>query len=75
MAFLKNEILQFPRFESRVKKLLFIFLVCEAAEQGCQIFLGTKYQNWEITKIAKLPLNYKNVLKMYQKAVKYTKWP
>jgi hypothetical protein len=35
-------------------------------EQGCQIFLGTKYQNWK---------NIPNYHKLYQMSIKYNKRP
>jgi hypothetical protein len=34
-------------------------------KQGCQIFLGTTYQNWKI---------HQSDYKKYQMAIKYTKW-
>jgi hypothetical protein len=42
-------------------------------EQGCQIFLGSKYQNWE--KFTKLPQNIPNYHKIYQITTKYAKLP
>jgi hypothetical protein len=36
------------------------------SSQGCQIFLGTKYQNWK---------NIPNYRKIYQMSIKYTKRP
>jgi hypothetical protein len=44
-----------------------------APDQGCQIFLGTRYQNGE--KYTKWPQNIPNDLKIYQMTTKYTKWP
>jgi hypothetical protein len=47
--------------------------VVTRAEQGCQIFLDTIYQNGgEIYQIA---LNYQNSHNMYQLDVVHTKWP
>jgi hypothetical protein len=48
--------------------------------QGCQIFLGTNYQNgiyiYQLTiKYAKCLQKIPNGRKIYQMAVKYTKWP
>jgi hypothetical protein len=51
--------------------------------QGCQIFLGTTYQNGKnstklpyqmATKYTKWPQNIPNGHKIYQMATKYTKW-
>jgi hypothetical protein len=44
-----------------------------ALEQGCQIFLGRKYQNEE--KYTKCPQNILNDPKIYQMTQKYTKLP
>jgi hypothetical protein len=41
--------------------------------QGCQIFLGTIYQNGE--NYTNLPLNYQNGHKIYQMAIIYSKRP
>jgi hypothetical protein len=43
------------------------------AIQGCQIYLGTTYQNGE--KFTKLPQNITNGHKTYQTVVKYSKLP
>jgi hypothetical protein len=43
----------------------------ELANQGCQIFLATTYQNGN--KYTKQPENVPNGHKLYQIAVKYTK--
>jgi hypothetical protein len=42
-------------------------------DQGCQIFLVTKYQNGE--KYNKLPRTIPNVHKILQKTIKWTKCP
>jgi hypothetical protein len=41
--------------------------------QGCQIFLGPNIPNWE--KYTKLPQTKPNGHKLYQMAIKYSKWP
>jgi hypothetical protein len=46
-----------------------LFLIAETrCDQGCQIFLGTAYQN--VVNIYQITINY-----LYQMATKYTKWP
>jgi hypothetical protein len=45
----------------------------DSADQGCQIFLGTLYQNGG--KYTKWPQNIPNDHKIYQMTTKYTKWP
>jgi hypothetical protein len=40
--------------------------------QGCQIFLGATYQNWE--KYTKRQHNIPNYHEIYQMVMKYTKW-
>jgi hypothetical protein len=42
-------------------------------DQGCQIFLGTRYQNRK--KCTKLIQNVPNGLKIFQIFIKYSKWP
>jgi hypothetical protein len=42
-------------------------------KQGCQMFLGTIYQNGK--KYTKRPQNVPTGHKIYHSAVKYTKWP
>jgi hypothetical protein len=41
-------------------------MVEQAQQQGCQIFLGTKYQNWK---------NVPNYHELYQMSIKYIKRP
>jgi hypothetical protein len=41
--------------------------------RGCQIFLGTRYQNSEI--FTKLTKNVRHGHKISQMAIKYSKWP
>jgi hypothetical protein len=45
----------------------------EGWRQGCQIFLGTWYQNWR--KCTKLIQNEPNGHKLSQIFIKYSKWP
>jgi hypothetical protein len=49
------------------------FSVIDSCKQGCQIFLGTTYQNGN--KLPKSPQNIPNGHKIYEMAVKYTEWP
>jgi hypothetical protein len=43
------------------------------AIQGCQIFLGKTYQNWQ--KITKLLQNIPDYNKIFQMSVVYSLWP
>jgi hypothetical protein len=74
MANKNNKNILFPQtFEPSDSKVSFF----SACKQGCQIFLGTKYQktgkNYQITtKFNKYPQNLLNGRKIYLKAIKYT---
>jgi hypothetical protein len=50
----------------------YFFLLKRNHTQGCQIFLGPKYQKGE--KYTKLPQNIPNGYKIFPMAVKQTKW-
>jgi hypothetical protein len=60
--------------------LIFTLVKDSVVVQGCQIFLGTTYQNGEKIyhiriKYTKWPQNVQNGHKIYKVATKFTKWP
>jgi hypothetical protein len=69
--FTKSDLQNLPHRKEKIESFLLEFSTTYICMQGCQIFLGPKYQNGE--KYTKLPQNIPNGHKIDQLVIKYIK--